>query len=69
MTISRPPVARLHASATATDQTGDYSGVDRRRGPKRSGKERRQQDLGPPGGPAAERRVGVDRRQSQRRRA
>lgn len=69
MTIDRPSVSGPRTAAIASDNVGDYSGVDRRTGPQRAGKERRQRDLGPPGGPAAERRGGADRRLAERRRA
>ena len=53
---------------TPTDPTGELWPVPRR-GQRRSGHERRQLDLGPPDGPAGERRHGIERRQRGDRRA
>jgi hypothetical protein len=48
------------------DDNADYGGEDRRRTDRRTGEDRRKQDLGPPPG-TPERRTGRDRRLFDRR--
>lgn len=66
MKTSRPTVATGDTDDMSTAETVEAHG-ERRRDPQRSGRDRRQQALGPPGGPGHERRTGIGRRQRDRR--
>ncbi|MEO2195062.1 MAG: hypothetical protein ABGY72_03080 [bacterium] len=66
MKTNRPTVVTRDSDVTSTAETGEVDG-DRRRGPQRSARNRRQQDLGPPDGPSNERRSGTERRHQDRR--